>query len=135
MDARDGGYFLLDDQFTQLHVWPIDSARDPAARLAGPPEWSVDDPALATLQVSADGLHCRVAAAGRLGRVVVTVTGRRQGSDRALIGRFPITIGNDVGDGLAITADPPAPRADAPRPRPTAPATGTPVGAGSSPAG
>lgn len=84
--------------------------------------WSVDNPNLATLTPSADGLSCDVASVGPLGSVVVSVAVTDSTSGSALAGgSVEIDIVSGAPSQVTIPVGSPTEQPDAP-PSPPAPA-------------
>jgi hypothetical protein len=107
--ARRGGilmaFQMTDSQKTVLHVGATDKKGNPTNLSPGSATWLVDNPNVATITPSADGLSCEVVAAGPLGDFKVSLSANVGGN--AVSGVFDGTVISGAATQLTVTADAP----------------------------
>jgi len=92
---------VRDDKVLVVSITGEDAKGNPAPLASGAaPAWSVDNPALANLTPSTDGLSCNVVPTGTLGSFNVQVSIPAVGSEPAMQGSLPVEV--IAGDAVQI---------------------------------
>ena len=98
---------LTDSQKVVFSITPVD-AHGHAARVDGIPSWSVSDPAVGTITVSADGLSAEfLASAPGMVQVSVQADADLGAGVRTIAGTLDIQVEPGEAVGLTITAGAP----------------------------